>query len=283
MRVHKPSGSVLPTDYTEPISELSEATMFIYGRIKIGKTSLAAQYEDPLFCLFEPGGKSLRIKTVDCKDWKIFKRAVRELEKSDNFRTVVIDTVKAAYEACTKYICEKEGVEHPTDVGGGKAWGKGYGLVNRELNDCFKRIEETKRGLIYIAHSTVETSSSRKAIPDMIKANLSTGADSFIRAVADIHGYYRYYEDRRFLTIKGTSELDCGTRLDKKLNVKDGSRKVASIPMGDSPQEAYENLLTAFNNEQELAWDIDHPNFSLEDYESPKRIARKKKRKTNGR
>ena len=47
----------LPTKKSKIESDLSKYSILLYGKIKIGKTSLAAQFPDALFLMTEPGGK----------------------------------------------------------------------------------------------------------------------------------------------------------------------------------------------------------------------------------
>ena len=67
----------LPTKRTEIEKDLSKYTIFLYGREKIGKTTLAAQFPDALFLMFEPGAKSLEIFRIDINTWAEFLEAIK--------------------------------------------------------------------------------------------------------------------------------------------------------------------------------------------------------------
>jgi hypothetical protein len=81
----------------------------IYGTKKIGKTSLAAQFPDALFMMFEPGGKALSIYQVDCSTWSNALGYLDLLEAQKKagtlkYRTIVLDTGFEAFQKCFEYI-----------------------------------------------------------------------------------------------------------------------------------------------------------------------------------
>lgn len=237
----------LPDEISTPITTLGEAVVLIHGEPKIGKTSLAAMFPDALFLMFEPGGKGLRIYMRELATWAEFKGYVDLLyQQPGRFRTVVVDIVDLAYDRCSVAVCKQQGVDHPSEGDYGAVWQ----AVEQEFGRVMNRLIASGRGVIFISHTDVREFQSRsgekynKLVPSMKKQ-----ARTYMTGVADLIGYYGYYGRTRYLTVQGSDAIDAGHRLKERFRTKSGE-PVHSVPMGDSNEEAYANLVAAFNNEQ---------------------------------
>jgi len=240
----------LPTTYSEPASEIGDYTFLIYGSKKIGKTSLAAQFPKALAFMFEPGGKALRLMQLPCPTWSHFKQAIDKIEVSNIYKTFVVDTASVAYDRCMEYACQKANIDHPGDEGYGKGWDR----VKKELSAQFSRLMLQNSGLIMLAHdkiAEIETRSGRKFNKTM--PNLTGQAEGFIAATIDVIGYYHIVDNQRWLQIREDDYAMAGCRCEENFMTPDG-QPVFKIPMGTSPQEAYQNLITAFNNKQKESY-----------------------------
>lgn len=245
----------LPDGPEEPISSIDQATLLIYGENKIGKTSLCSEFPDPIFLMFEPGGKGLRIARRQCNSWKEFTGYIDLILKSDRFSTVVIDPISLCYKACVDWVCEKEGASDPGDVG----WGKGWKAIEDEFTRQIRRISSTDRGVIFLGHpEQVEFEKRTGGKYHKIAPRMMKQARNFVEAFVDVIGFYGYYGNDRLLTIEGSDELDAGNRLKYRFRTVSGE-KIHSISMGSSEEEAYGNLVAAFNNEQE---DRNEPDYN---------------------
>lgn len=267
------SGSrfVLATEPSEPVADIGEVTWLLYGEKKIGKTSTAGMFPKTVHMMFEPGGKGLRIARNKCASWLAFKAYVPQIIASD-YKTVVIDTVDIAYDKCFERVCKEQGVEHPSEGG----WGKVWGAIESEFVSTMTQLIESGKGVIFISHAEDKQFERRsggsynKVVPSMAKA-----AREFAAGISDVIAYYGYYGDERLLTISGSDELDAGHRLkyrfwtycegrtdedlhrvldapleDDEESEAAGWERVHSIPMGRTEQEAYSNIVKAFNNLQ---------------------------------
>lgn len=100
-----------------------------YGPPKVGKTTLASEFDKCLVAGFECGTNALHNVLVQpilkWQDWKtVVKQLVRDKDKLlDKIATVAIDTVAEAYKLCEKYMCIKAGVETVKEIA---AYGGGY-------------------------------------------------------------------------------------------------------------------------------------------------------------
>jgi len=240
----------LPTIKNTPVTDMGKYTWMFYGKPKIGKTSFAAQFDSNLLIALEPGYKSLSVYAVDVPSdngWNILTQIKEELISGDtNFNTVTFDVGNIAYDLCLEHVCSDMGVTHPSDVSWGKAW--------KALSDNFKKLHldlaANKFGLIVLAHEKIRETKSDEGIKiDQICPTFSSGAEDFYAGFIDTIGYYQYVGSTRYLLIRGNEEIIAGTRLSKNFNTPDGE-PIYRIPMGNSEEEAYENLVTAFNNEQ---------------------------------
>lgn len=242
------SGLSLPDEKSEPATKIGNYSLEIYGRKKIGKTSLVSNFPKTFCMMFEPGGKSLRIYQKPIHKWEDFLGYITLLETTKHdFLTVNIDTGRIAYEFCLDYVCRVNGFEHPTD----ESYGKGWNKVRVELTTAFIRLMNLGLGVIVICHENISDITKRNSeVYNRITPDLPKQAAGFFSAVIDTIGYYRYLSDgSRVLTIGGSEDLEAGTRCEENFFTTKKER-IINIPMGNSSKEAYDNLLTAFHNKQ---------------------------------
>lgn len=104
--------------------DLSGYITYIYGPPKIGKTSLAVSFPNPLLLAFERGYNTLDgIMVQDITTWSEMRQVFRELKKPEVknvFKTVIVDTVDLASDMCQKYICNQKGIDALGDLGYGE-------------------------------------------------------------------------------------------------------------------------------------------------------------------
>lgn len=244
----------LPTEKSSPQDNLGDYTWLIYGEKKIGKTSLAAQFPDALFMMFEPGGKGLSIYQKPLTSWAEFKEYVNLLraDPSERFKTVVIDTVDIAYDQCMEYVGKRSGFSHPGEM---NDFGKSWQMVSREFTKVINDLVHTGRGVMFLSHAKEsEFQEATGAKHNKIIPTMSNQARNFVTGFVDVIAYYGYYGSERLLTIRGSDTVDAGHRVDGKFLVQDSDERVFSIPMGNSPSEGYSNIQTAFDNLQQTSY-----------------------------
>ncbi len=153
------SGLTLPTEMKEAVTEFGQYTSLFYGEPKVGKSTVAGTFPDALFFAFEPGTKGMEIYEFNadgggCRNWEIARKGVSLLEKTDDFQTVVFDTVERAYDMCLDWVCENRGIEYPgNDAFGEQDFGKSWRAVRQEFMDIIHRILFTGRGIIFTSHA----------------------------------------------------------------------------------------------------------------------------------
>jgi hypothetical protein len=272
----------LPNSPSVPSEELGNYSWLIYGTKKIGKTSLAAQFPEALFMMFEPGGKALAIYQVDCSTWEKALGYLSLLEKQKSagtlkYKTIVVDTGFECYQKCFEYVCEKENIEYPRMDNFGKDWKK----VSNEFRSFHNRIGGLGTGLVVLCHEKMKESMTRTGNKfDMMVPNLSSAADDYYRAIIDNVAWYHYRNRERFLLLKGTDYALAGTAIQanhKFLTTK--GEPLYAIPMGDSAAEGFQYILSAFDNKQTGSYKEDTEKF----IEEAVKVSVHKKLKKQGR
>lgn len=233
----------LPTTKSKPLANLLEYSMMLYGREKIGKTTLASMFPDALFLMCEPGGKSLEIFQVPVNTWKDLIEAIDLLAKDKRFKTVIIDTVDIAFNLCQDHVCAKLAISHPSE----EDFGKGWSAVRDEFSRQMTRIQKLGKGIIFISHS-VEKEIRRRSgeASHRVEPTLSKQGRGVLEPMVDVWAYYSYTpQGGRELIIRGDADVSAGCR------VKGHFVGISRIAMGKSEEEAYRALMAAFNRTSE--------------------------------
>ena len=236
------SSLSLPTKRNVPANSLGNLSTLLYGREKIGKTSFAAEFEDALFLLFEPGGKDLSIFSRYVQSWKEFLGYIDLLaSEPDQFKTIVIDTADLCFKMCEEFMLRKLAIQHASD----EDFGKGWTLMRDEFARAIIRLLKLGRGVIFTSHSIEREIKTRKGEKyDRIMPTMSKQAREILEPIVDVWAYMEYDDNgARVLHLRGNAQLAAGHRLQNHFIGVD------TIPMGKTAKEAYNNFVRAFNNE----------------------------------
>lgn len=190
---------------------------YIFGKGKIGKTSLAAQAKDCILLATERGYNAIDgIIVQDITDWKDMRDALKQLKLPsvrERFKVVIVDTIDLAAKYCTKHICVQHGVSDLGEVG----YGKAYAQMRSEFEDVFMTIAQLGYAVIFIGHEKYQRDEATGAVS--VKPSLSPDkVNDIICNMADIYGWAHYanYEEEtgaRVLTVRSNhDDIACGTR-----------------------------------------------------------------------
>lgn len=198
--------------------DLKGKYILVYGKPKVGKTTLAAKFPKNLLIAFEKGYNAIDgIKAVDINRWADFKMVLRQLEKPEAramYDTITIDTTTIAYEMCEQFVCAQNGVQSIRDI----PWGQGWNLVKKEFETCLRKITMLGYGLVLISH--IET---RKEIaPDdseieILAPSMPKRCYEVVNQIVDIIGYIATEWDEngqshRWLYTRQTPTVMAGSR-----------------------------------------------------------------------
>lgn len=278
-KVSKPGDLSLPKEKSTVSQNITDYSFLVYGEKKIGKTSLAARFPNAFHLFFEPGGKGQELYERNISNWEEFLGYIELLEKKEhNFQTVVLDTGGIAYDLCLDYVVRKNNIKHPGDMDDyGSSWKKVETEFKRAHNIIMNRLN---LGIVVLAHSKtkeIESRTGRKF--DKVVPNLSSQCMEYYTATMDNIILYNFIGNQRWLTIEGSSFEESGTRCEKNFKVGDeNGPRVHRIPAGNNPDEAWENLNKAFNNNQKKTYE-DVDKIQQKSTKSKKRSKRKKRKK----
>lgn len=234
----------LPTERSVPSDKLSDFLILLFGEKKIGKTDLNAQFPNTLHLMTEPGGKAQSIFQRPVNNWREFQGYVKLLEKDKRFRNVSIDTADLLYQHAFDYVAQKEGFDHPSE----EAYGKGWKAIRDEFTKWVLRLIATGKGITFISHATEREIKMRGGEKyDRLQPTMSGQARDILEGVVDLWFYYGYDGSQRVLTIQGSDYIGAGHRLKHNFRYTDGT-PITEISMGANAEEAYANLIAAFQN-----------------------------------
>ncbi len=129
--------------------------MLIYGQPGIGKTTLACSAPDPV--LFDCDGGVTRINgahmvpTLQVEKWEDIDAALKEIEGSKDYHTIVIDTCGKLLAFMEGYIKSTDTKKTLSDRSGGLTL-KGYGARKQMFINFINRVRLTGRSLVFVAH-----------------------------------------------------------------------------------------------------------------------------------
>lgn len=230
-----------------PSNELHRYPIILYGEKKIGKTTLLSQFPKAYSFMFEPND-SYELYKNDIVDWQDFVELVPQfLAGEHDFESCWIDNGRNCYELAMDFVCKASNCSHPQEKNDyGQTWSK----VFKEFSLPIRQLMQSQYGFGVTCHQTeleIETRTGRtfvQIVPDLSKA----AARLFCGEIYNIF-YYHYEGTKRFLQIQGDDYVTAGHRMKGHFLTTSGEL-VHRIPMGNSEEEAYENLIRAFDNKQ---------------------------------
>ena len=141
---------MLPKTKTPPKKHLSDFTVLLYGKTKLGKSTWCSHAEKAVFLATEPGLNNLDVFQVPIENWEDMLKACADLARGGHpFKTVIIDTIDNAYKMCSAYTCDKHKIDHESDLG----YGKGYAFVNNEFQRVITKLAFMPYGLYLVSHA----------------------------------------------------------------------------------------------------------------------------------
>ncbi|MBO0961973.1 ATP-binding protein [Neobacillus sp. MM2021_6] len=128
----------------------------LYGPEGIGKSSLAAQFPDPIFIDTEGSTTELNVKRVKKPtSWTMLNQQVDWVKsKVGTYKTLIIDTVDWAEMQCTEFVCSQHNKSGVEDFG----YGNGYVYVKEELGRFLNKLSDVVEAGIHVvltAHAQI--------------------------------------------------------------------------------------------------------------------------------
>ena len=244
-------GGFLPSEPTEPVMEMESIRWLLHGPPKVGKTTLASLFNNPLFLKCEEGTRGLRAFGVDIFSWQDMRDAVTALrEEEHSFKVVVIDVIETALRFLREDVAEEANVSHISQL----KWGRGWDLANQRMYNFLEEIwRNLNLGVILISHSKQVESSQGGIEVQKYVPSLSSSARERLIGWVDVTVFLGIEE---VLKEEEDDEEKPEARLFKRVlicqpmpDVEAGGRfrfLPEKIDMGTSPIEGYQNLKKEF-------------------------------------
>lgn len=205
-------------DTIEEAREMMQGdNILIYGRPKLGKSTLASKFPSPIFIATEPGLKYIDIEDKAKKyifGWDKFKAIVNTLmQKEHSYKTVVIDTVDELVLMCQNFVGERDGFTHPADLGS-----KGWSAVTTELRTWINKICNSEEfTVIMIGHDKTSKLKKRNGEEwDFTTLNLGGKNREVVLAKVDHVFLLDVVEEdgveKRIMRVQGSKYCDAGSR-----------------------------------------------------------------------
>lgn len=145
---------------------ISDYKWTICGAYGSGKSTLATELfnaldGDSVTFGFEERFNGIEgIRVVPIRTWKEAKDYLKQLKKGvkDNdgelpFKSIVLDPVGVAGDMCTKYICNREGIDEIGDIG----YGGGYAMLKTEFEAYVDDLRNLGFKVNFVSHGKLET------------------------------------------------------------------------------------------------------------------------------
>ena len=233
----------LPTQDSEPDTDLLRFSFFIYGKQSIGKTTFTLQFPGTLHMMFEPGAKSKAFRKVEPTTWKEVEEYTRIICLDNSYKTIVIDTCDLMWDMCVAQVCVDKGIEYLKDIG----FGDGYSIAGNRFRKVLIDLHRTK-GLVILSHDKMPISENEKKAEYWIPSCPKRGSDTIAKWIDLTGHYYITAGNERYLRIRANSRSEAKCRPDEFFNYTDGS-PIMDVPMGKTAEESFSNFKKAFNNE----------------------------------
>ena len=193
-------------------------SVFMYGGWKTGKTTTAVKFPKHFLLAFEKGYNAIPgAMAQPINSWSEFRQVIRQLKDDkakEMFETIIIDTADIAYDYCSKYVCSNNNVDSVSDI----PFGKGYGMIEKEFDECLRTIVQLGYGLVIISHEADKVFTNEGGQQyNKIVPTLDKRANNVIARMCDIIGYTRSVptengEEKVVMFMRGTSRYEAGSR-----------------------------------------------------------------------
>lgn len=236
--------ALLPQSKSEVNQRLSDQIILLYGRPKIGKSTLCSYFPDALFIATEPGLNHLSVFKVNVNNWNVFLEVCKEIAAEVasgkcRYKTLVIDTIDNLVQMCNEYICQQNDLDHISDMPMGKGWAKATAELTRVIN----KLSMLGIGLILVGHSKQEEIETKTKKYNRFTVALGGKIQDSVLALPDLI----LFMDSE---VRGTEEI--GVIRTKPSMYFEAGDKSKLLPEAiefrlDNPKSAFDKIAEAFN------------------------------------
>lgn len=217
---------LLPTQKTAPKVNTTQYNWLVYGPPKVGKTTFAAMFDDPLILSFGVGEEP---KHIECyylmiQQYEQFEAVYGEMAQAKQagqlqFKTVVLDTIDGAVALIQDRVCREDSppngpIKPLNQVLGG--YGQGHKAANKRLIDILSGFVNLGLNVVLLSHTREAEVTKHNITNHVTTFTLPNSAAEAVTKWVDIIGYADYNpndSNQRLITFKGTRYCNAGARL----------------------------------------------------------------------
>jgi hypothetical protein len=233
---------------------IDTCSWMIYGRKRIGKTSLASRFPNSVIFSFENASQRISALQCICPSWERYLDYLKLYDKEKSSgksipKIAIIDTGFEAYLRCEEYVCKINNVDHTSDDGKLHIWER----IRKVFREGHLRLVELGMSLIVICHDQEIEQTTRSGQKfNAVIPKLGKIADDYYRAVIENVVYYHYRDKARWMTLRGSDYIMAGVIGDEDAPffMTSDNNPIYAVPASKSAKEAFNNLEKAFNCEQ---------------------------------
>lgn len=188
------SPLALPTQQTLEGARFSQLKWLLYGSPGLGKSTFFSKAVDgdrkPLFLHTDPGLRFIKAYKQPILSWGSFTQSVDTLvaKPPTIYSLVVLDTVDILFRMCRKFVCDREGINHVSEL----EWGKGGDMVRDQFDLQIAKLsllDTSGIGLAFISHSKDVEVRGRAVKTSKVVPTMMNGAYAAIAPLCDVIGY----------------------------------------------------------------------------------------------
>lgn len=184
----------LPTTQTLEGARFSQLKWLLYGSPGLGKSTFFSKAVDdgraPIFLHTDPGLRFIRAYKQPILSWGSFVQSVDALvsKPSGKYSMVVLDTVDILFRMARKFVCDREGINHVSEL----EWGKGGDMVRDQFDLQIAKLcllDSQGIGMAFISHSKDVEVRGRAVKTSKVVPTMQNAAYSAVAPLCDIIGY----------------------------------------------------------------------------------------------
>ena len=248
----------------QPPDNLLDHAFLIYGESGIGKTSICSKIPGSYIIQCDPNRKGLGIRQTNIDNTTLIQlkkvrpkltpwdKVVLTMDRicdDDSVKCVVIDNFDLFYQSIFRHRCYQIGINDPSEENDfGQTWRDIEDNMTQQLN----RLLYSNKGVVLITHEQTKEVEAGSSTYERIEPACMKAPFRWIKACTDF-GFYLSYGDsgERIWNIRGDREIwlkSCTDEDSPHFYSPDGE-PVRQISAGNSPREAWANLIKSWNNE----------------------------------
>lgn len=253
----------MPIQSTRRKERLEEFVQYWIGKPKVGKTSIASRFPNPVFLFSENGGIDKSVPHWTPPGWDISKKGNYYITDPIDYdraiadiacmapdvrpKTVILDTIDGMYDVKAADLMRSKGVESLND--GALAYGRGGEIVRNWMVGVISALQQLGCGIIFISHMQERvqdkiTKQGRETVT-VYRDTLPDKVRPVVQGMVDFIWFFTQEGGARRIYTAGDITIDAGSRITLP----------RIIEMGKDADEAYRNILKAFGERDKKSED----------------------------